>query len=159
MALVLRSSEFAAGEAIPTLYSRGGRNVSPPLEWSGAPPETRSYVILVEDPDAPRGTFRHWAAYDIPATTRELPADAGAASNPEGLRNAVNDFGNARYDGPQPPAGHGPHHYHFRLAALRTPHLDLPPTAKAIEVWQAAQPHVVAETELVGTFRSVPERQ
>jgi Raf kinase inhibitor-like YbhB/YbcL family protein len=152
MAFHLHSSAFADGETIPGKYVRKGKNVSPPLDWSDAPPETRSYVLLVEDPDAPSGTFRHWAAYDIPAITKELPEGAGSASNPEGVKHGVNDFGHAQYDGPQPPPGHGTHHYHFRLAALNTPHLDLPRQVRAMDVWKAAQPYITAETEIVGTF-------
>jgi Raf kinase inhibitor-like YbhB/YbcL family protein len=152
MAFGVSSPAFRNGEAIPGKYSRDGANVSPPLEWRDAPPETKSYVILVEDPDAPRGTFRHWAGYNIPANTRQLAEGAGSASSAEGLEHGVNDFGNAQYDGPQPPPGHGTHHYHFRIGALNVPRLDLPRQAKAREVWEAARPHIVAEAEIVGTF-------
>jgi Raf kinase inhibitor-like YbhB/YbcL family protein len=152
MAFALSSPAFSNDGPIPDKHSRDGGNVSPPLQWRDAPPEAKSYVVLVEDPDAPRGTFRHWAVYNIPADRRELPEGAGSASNVQGLKHGVNDFGNAQYDGPRPPLGHGTHHYHFRIAALTVASLDLPRQAAALDIWEAARPHIIAETELVGTY-------
>src|SRR5688572_18075434 len=126
MTLSISSTAFADGQRIPRPYTRDGGNVSPPLQWSGAPAKTRSFAVIVEDPDAPRGTFRHWAAYDIPPDQHGLEEDSGAAlpATP-GMRGTfrmvTNDFGATRYDGPQPPPGHGTHHYHFRLFALDVP--------------------------------------
>jgi Raf kinase inhibitor-like YbhB/YbcL family protein len=151
MPLTITSPAFRDGEVIPTGYTRDGENLSPLLEWRDAPPETQSFVLIVEDPDAPSGTFRHWAMYNIPASEAGLPEGASA----QGLRGAgegVNGFRNARYDGPQPPKGHGPHHYHFRLAALDVERLDMPASAKAEDVWTNAQPHIVAEAEVVGVY-------
>jgi Raf kinase inhibitor-like YbhB/YbcL family protein len=150
MPLTITSPAFKHGEVIPTRYTRDGENLSPPLEWRDAPPETKSYVLLIEDPDAPSGTFRHWAMYNIPASETGLPEGASG----QGLGDAgegVNGFGNARYDGPQPPKGHGPHHYHVRLAALDVPQLGIAASAQAEEVWARAQPHIIAEAELIGT--------
>jgi Raf kinase inhibitor-like YbhB/YbcL family protein len=152
MAFIMKSPAFADGHPIPARYTRDGENVSPALEWSGAPGETQSYAVIVEDPDAPSGTFQHWAIYNIPGDRTALPEGAGSGAQIGGLSQGVNDFGNARYDGPQPPRGHGPHHYHFRLAALNIPRLDVPASAKVVEVWEAARPHIVGETELVGTY-------
>jgi Raf kinase inhibitor-like YbhB/YbcL family protein len=151
MPLTIISPAFKQGEVIPTQYTQDGENVSPPLQWHGAPPETRSFVVLVEDPDAPSGTFRHWAIYNIPAGETGLPVGASGQGH-GGAGEGVNGFGNARYDGPQPPRGHGPHHYHFRLAALDVPNLDVPPSAKAEDIWAKAQPHIVAEAEVVGVY-------
>jgi Raf kinase inhibitor-like YbhB/YbcL family protein len=151
MALTITSPAFKPGEVIPTRYTRDGENMSPPLQWHGAPPETRSFVLLVEDPDAPSGMFRHWAMYNIPAGETGLPEGASGHGR-SGAGEGVNGFGNARYDGPQPPTGHGPHHYHFRLVALDVPNLDIPALAKAEDVWTTAQPRIVAETELVGVY-------
>jgi Raf kinase inhibitor-like YbhB/YbcL family protein len=151
MPLTITSPAFRNGAVIPTRYTRDGENLSPPLEWRDAPPETKSYLLLVEDPDAPSGTFRHWAMYNIPAGEAGLPEGASA----QGLRGEgerVNGFRNARYDGPQPPKGHGPHHYHFRLAALDVPRLDVAASAKAEEIWTRAQPHIIAEAEVVGVY-------
>lgn len=151
MPLTITSPAFKQGEVIPARYTRDGENVSPPLEWRGSPPETRSFVVLVEDPDAPSGTFRHWAMYNIPATATSLPEDASGQGR-GGTGEGVNGFGNARYDGPQPPKGHGPHHYHFRLAALDVPQLDIAASPRAEDVWAKARPHVVAEAEVVGVY-------
>lgn len=151
MTFALESPAFRNGGAIPRKYSRGGGNVSPPLSWQGAPAGTKSFVVIIEDPDAPSGTFRHWAAYDISADRSGLPEDAGAKSGR--FSQGVNDFGDAFYDGPQPPRGHGVHHYHFRLAALDVASLNL--TGKKVaEIWAKARPHILAETDLVGTFET-----
>jgi Raf kinase inhibitor-like YbhB/YbcL family protein len=151
MALTITSPAFMQGEVIPTQYTRDGENMSPPLAWHDSPPETKSFLILVEDPDAPSGTFRHWAMYNIPASETGLPEGASG----QGLGDAgegVNGFGNARYDGPQPPKGHGPHHYHVRLAALDVPQLAIAASAKAEDVWARAQPHIIGEAELIGIY-------
>lgn len=152
MAFVLSSPAFTQGQVIPKKYTCDGENVSPPLQWSGAPAGTRSFVLIVEDPDAPSGVFRHWAVYNLPPERTALPEGAGADAPPGGLSQGVNDFGHARYDGPCPPPGHGTHHYHFRLAALDTPRLALRPNARVAEIWRAAEPHILAEAELVGTY-------
>ena len=149
MPLTITSPAFKQGEVIPTRYTRDGENLSPPLEWRDAPPETRSFVLLVEDPDAPSGTFRHWAMYNIPASETGLPEGASGQGR-SGAGEGVNGFRNAHYDGPQPPKGHGPHHYHFRLAALDVPRLDMPASAKAEDIWAKAQPHIIAEAEMIG---------
>ena len=151
MPLTITSPAFKHGEVIPTRYTRDGENLSPPLEWRDAPPETKSFVLIVEDPDAPSGTFRHWALYNIPAGETGLLEGASA----QGLRGAgegVNGFRNTRYDGPQPPKGHGPHHYHFRLAALDVPRLAVAALAKAEDIWTKAQPHIIAEAEVIGVY-------
>src|SRR5215213_6057155 len=151
MPLTLTSPAFKQGKVIPIRHTRDGENLSPPLEWQDAPPETRSFMVLVEDPDAPSGTFRHWAMYNIPAG--EVGLQEGASGQGPGrAEEGVNGFGNACYDGPQPPKGHGPHHYHFRLAALDVPRLDVPASAKAEEIWTRAQPHIIAEAEVVGVY-------
>src|SRR5690606_24666805 len=111
MAFAMNSPAFADGDEIPRKYTRDGDNVPPPLEWRGAPAGTRSYALIVEDPDAPTGTFRHWGIYNIVAGRNRLPEGAGAGT--ESLGHGINDFGHARYDGPEPPEGHGVHHYHF----------------------------------------------
>jgi Raf kinase inhibitor-like YbhB/YbcL family protein len=152
MAFVLNSPAFAEGQTIPAKYTCDGENVSPPLQWSGAPAGTQSFVLIVEDPDAPSGVFRHWAVYNLPPERTSLPEGAGQGAQTEPLSQGINDFGHARYDGPCPPTGHGTHHYHFRLAALDTPRLVVPPKAKVAEIWRAAEPHILAQAELVGTY-------
>lgn len=152
MAFTLKSSAFADGDKIPPRYSRDGGNVSPPLEWTDAPQGTKSFVLAVEDPDAPSGTFRHWAVYNIDAQRNFLPEGTTAGAKTESLGHGVNDFGNPHYDGPQPPPGHGLHHYHFRLLALDAETLHLGEKAAVEDVLKQAELHVVGEAELVGTF-------
>lgn len=151
MPLTLTSPAFADGDTIPVKYTRDGENLSPPLKWNGAPDGTKSYAVVVEDPDAPNGTFRHFAAYDIPADRAELPQSVD--TGPErAITYARNDFGSEAYDGPEPPPGHGLHHYHFRLAALDVPTIKLPPDAGVEAVWREAQKHVIEQDEIVGTY-------
>jgi Raf kinase inhibitor-like YbhB/YbcL family protein len=151
MPLTITSPAFEHRGVLPTKYTRDGENVSPPLEWHDAPPETRSFVLLVEDPDAPSGTFQHWAMYNIPAGEAGLP-EGMSGRGPGGAGEGINGFGNARYDGPQPPKGHGPHHYHFKLAALDVPQIETAAPAKAEDIWTTALPHIIAEAELVGVY-------
>ncbi len=152
MALTLNIPGLQQNHRIPDRFSRDGGNVSPPVQWRGAPSGTRSFALVVEDPDAPKGTFRHWAAYNIPAGTETLPEGVGSSKPDATMQMAVNDFGNRRYDGPQPPAGHGTHHYHFRLFALDVPQLRIPGNSGAQEVLEAARSHALAEADVVGTF-------
>jgi len=154
MAFTIRSPAFTANARIPLQFTRNRGNVSPPVEWAGAPRGTRSFTLVVEDPDAPRGTFRHWAAYDIPADSQRLTAGAGSPEQGAALQMGRNDFGNDRYDGPQPPAGHGTHHYHFRLFALDVPELGVPAECGAEDILAAAEEHSIGEADIVGTFES-----
>jgi Raf kinase inhibitor-like YbhB/YbcL family protein len=158
MALTLTSPAFARNQKIPNQFSRDGGNVSPPIEWQGAPAGTRSFALVVEDPDAPRGTFRHWAAYDIPPDARRLTEGAGSRNQGSAIHMATNDFGNTQYDGPQPPPGHGVHHYHFRLFALDVPQLEVPPECRAKDVLDAARDHALAEADVVGVFEADTRR-
>jgi Raf kinase inhibitor-like YbhB/YbcL family protein len=144
--LSLTSDAFQSGGAIPSYHSCDGANQSPPLSWGEPPEGTKSFAIIVEDPDAPSGTFRHWGAFDIPASTTRLGAGQQAGTQ------AQNDFGNAGYGGPCPPKGHGTHHYHFKLFALDTEKLGLPSGAKVRDVEQAAEKHAIGRAELVGTY-------
>ena len=149
MAFHLESNAFGNGQLIPRKHVRDGDNLSPPLQWSGAPRETKSYVLIVEDPDAPGGTFRHWALFDIDPSCDHLVEASG-----RGVGHGVNDFGNLRYDGPQPPKGHGVHHYHFKLAALNVASLGLGDGAGIDRIWERAHGHILDEAELIGTFEA-----
>lgn len=153
MALQLTSPAFGQGEAIPKKYTCEGDDVSPPLRWQGAPAATKSFVLLCNDPDAPTGVFRHWAAYDIPAEQVEIAEGHGAETLAAGFKQAVNDFGKPGYGGPCPPRGHGTHHYHFRLMALVEDTLPAAPDADCAEIETIAERHVIEEVELVGTYR------
>lgn len=151
MTLTLTSPAFAEGQTIPVKHTRDGENLSPSLQWTGAPEGTKSYIVIVEDPDAPSGTFRHWAIYNIPADRDGLPQSVD--TGPErAMAYGRNDFGNARYDGPQPPKGHGIHHYHFRLGALDIPRLEIPADTGVQEIWREAEKHLIEEAGLTGTY-------
>jgi Raf kinase inhibitor-like YbhB/YbcL family protein len=153
MPLMLASPAFAPGGQIPSEYTCDGADISPPLSWSGVPPGTKSLILVVEDPDAPSGVFRHWAVFDIPPAAAGLAAGYGRNRPAAGFREARNDFGDQDYGGPCPPPGHGTHHYRFRLFALSRPTLELTPSATASSVLLAAQPYVIQQTELTGAYR------
>ena len=142
----LTSDAFQDGQPIPTQFSCDGANNSPALHWGDPPNGTRSFALVIDDPDAPGGTFRHWGVYDIPSSTRAigLGEKAGTEVN--------NDKGTLGYTGPCPPKGHGTHHYHFKLFALDADQLGLAPSATVIDVEQAASKHALAQGELVGTY-------
>jgi Raf kinase inhibitor-like YbhB/YbcL family protein len=152
MAFQLTSTAFKAGEHIPRRYTCDGDDRSPPLAWSGAPVGTKSFVLLCDDPDAPAGTWHHWALFDIPS--RLVHLDEGYSSHQRAVqaRQAVNDFGDVGYGGPCPPPGHGVHHYHFKLLALDVDKLKLSERSRCTEVDRAAKAHVLATAELIGLY-------
>jgi Raf kinase inhibitor-like YbhB/YbcL family protein len=152
MPLMLSSPAIPPGGAIALQYTCDGADISPPLTWSGVPQGTGSLVLVVSDPDAPSGVFYHWAAYEIPAGSPGLAAGYSTNHPGTGFREARNDFGKVGYSGPCPPRGHGIHHYHFRLLAIGRPTLELQPPATALDVLRAAQPYVIAQAELIGTY-------
>jgi Raf kinase inhibitor-like YbhB/YbcL family protein len=146
MPFTLTSSAFEPGHAIPARYTCDGEDVSPPLFWDAPPIGTGSLAIIVEDPDAPRGTFVHWIGWGLPPHLRELPEGV------EPPADGRNGFGTVGYRGPCPPPGHGVHRYFFRLYALeREPELE--PGATASEFHAAIVALIVDATELVGTYR------
>jgi Raf kinase inhibitor-like YbhB/YbcL family protein len=152
MSFRLTSPAFENGARIPTRFTCEGEDISPALEWSDQPAGTLSYLLLCDDPDAPAGTWHHWALYDIPADRIRLDQGFPARSEVEGARQAVNDFGRVGYGGPCPPPGHGTHHYRFRLLALDVAKLPSGAEAKCPEVEAAARPHALGEALLVGTY-------
>lgn len=141
----LRSDAFEEGQPIPPRHTCEGENISPPLAWTEAPEGTRSLALVVDDPDAPGGTFTHWVAWDID------PAPGGLGEGEAAPLEGGNDFGEQGYRGPCPPPGHGPHHYSFRLTALDA-ELDLEAGAAKQALERALEGHVVAVAELVGTY-------
>ncbi len=146
----LRSSAFGDSEKVPRRHTCDGEDVSPPLQWSGAPSETKSFALLCDDPDAPSGTWRHWAAYDIPEDRASLDEDESRFG--AGFKQAINDFGRSGYGGPCPPHRHGPHRYRFRLLALGVPALSLPDNPSCPQVETEARKHVLAEALLTGVY-------
>ena len=144
--IALSSDAFENGQPIPVQYSCDGNDQVPALHWDQAPAGTMSFALVLFDPDAPGGTFRHWGVFDIPASTREVGGTQRVGSEVQ------NDFGKAGYGGPCPPKGHGLHHYHFKLFALDTRSLDVSTSAKVVDVEHKAQRHAIAEGELIGTY-------
>jgi Raf kinase inhibitor-like YbhB/YbcL family protein len=161
MAFMLSSPAFKNGEEIPSRYTGDGANVSSPLEWSGAPSETRSFVLIKEDLDAPTRRARHWGLYDIMPERVMLPEAVGHGVKTEPIGHCINDFAHSHYDGPAPPDGDGPHRYLFTVAALDIA-VPVPiPKEPIADLWEAARSHIIAETSLLGTYsgrRRVPER-
>ena len=148
----LSSSAFSDGSAIPRRFTCDGEDLSPPLDWSDVPAGTRSFVLLCDDPDAPAGTWHHWAAYDIPAAQTGLALAAAQHADKQEFKQAINDFPRLGYGGPCPPRHHGPHHYHFRLLALSTDRLAMRRDPSCKDVERAARKHVLAEATLVGLY-------
>lgn len=145
--MTITSTAFQNDDPIPPEYGRKGKNINPPLTFSEIPDGAKSLVLIVEDPDAPSGTFAHWILYDIsPATLQILEGQL-----PMGAKQATNDFGQNGYGGPQSPSG--THRYHFKLFAL-----DVVLAANGREpqtrqdLYPAMDGHVLEQTELVGTF-------
>jgi hypothetical protein len=149
MALQLFSGAFADGGWIPALHSCQGADLSPALEWKGEPAGTRSFALIVEDPDAPVGTWCHWLLYDIAADVHGLPQ--GPKPAPPGV-SGKNDFGKPGYGGPCPPKGHGPHRYFFKLHALDVDTLGLPAGAGRGQLLRSLPGHVLAEAQYMGRF-------
>jgi hypothetical protein len=148
----LTSAAFTNGGPIPVRYTCDGEDLSPPLSWSGAPPGTKSFVLLCDDPDAPAGIWHHWAVFDVPPDVNKIEEGTPSREMVGAIRQALNDFGRFGYGGPCPPRGYGLHHYHFRLFALDVESLGLGGRARCGEVERAAHSHVLATAELVGTF-------
>jgi Raf kinase inhibitor-like YbhB/YbcL family protein len=144
--LLLTSDAFSDGGAIPPRFTCDGGGEIPLLKWSDPPTATKSFALVIDDPDAPGGTFRHWGVFDIRAAARFTGGEHSSGTE------ATNDFGNSGYGGPCPPEGNGPHHYHFKLFALDTEKLGLRAGAKIVDVENAARQHAIAKGELVGTY-------
>ena len=152
MRLILTSSVFGERTPIPSRYTCDGADVSPPLQWQGAPSMTRSFALLCTDPDAPGGTWHHWAVYDLPASVNALDEGVSPQADAPQCLQAVNDFGLRGYGGPCPPKQHAPHHYRFHLLALDVATLGLPDGAYGLDVEKAAAQHILAEAVLTGTY-------
>jgi Raf kinase inhibitor-like YbhB/YbcL family protein len=150
MTMSLTSTAFAAGESIPTKYTCDGENLSPPLQWDQPPAGTKSLALIVEDPDAPSGTFVHWVYYDLPPEMRGLPEGVSTDENPsQGGTNGKNGANAPGYTGPCPPSG--THRYFFRLYALDTK-LDAAAGLTKDALLQAMEGHVLAQGELMGVY-------
>ncbi len=151
--LVLTTSAFPSGQPIPAEHSCQGADRSPALTWSGDVAGVKSWTLVVDDPDAPGGTFVHWLAYDLPPATRGMPAGVPAGDSVAGGgQQGRNGFGSVGYRGPCPPRGHGPHRYVFTLSALDLASLGLPAGASRAQLDTAMRGHVLASATYTGTF-------
>jgi Raf kinase inhibitor-like YbhB/YbcL family protein len=150
MPFAMNSRAFKHGESIPVRHSCDGEDVSPELLWTDPPTGTRSFALIMDDPDAPRGTWVHWVLFNIPAAARGLPEGVSDADEqPDGGRHGENSWGRSGYGGPCPPSG--THRYFFKLYALdRT--LDLAAQASTADLEAAMQGHILAQAELMGTY-------
>ena len=148
----LTSTAFTEGTAIPAKYTCDARNVSPPLKWSGVPAGAKSLALIVDDPDAPSGTWVHWVLYDLSASVSELPEDVAKSQYVAGgAKQGLNDFKHLGYGGPCPPHGK-PHRYFFKLYVLDSL-LDLKPGLTKKDLESAMEKHVLAQGQLMGTYQ------
>ena len=154
MSIKITSTAFQPGGSIPSKYTCEDRDLSPPLAWSGPPPGTKTFALIVDDPDAPdparpQRVYVHWVLYNIPATAIALPENASKKGLPKGAVQGKNDWGKAEYGGPSPPIGR--HRYFFKLYALDTELTGLSsPTKHDLE--RAMNGHVLESGELVATY-------
>jgi len=152
MAFEFTSSEFKQNEAIPKQYTCDGSDISVPLSWKNAPEGSKSFALIADDPDAPRGTWVHWVLYDLPADVRELSAAIGREESLQnGAKQGKNDFGKIGYGGPCPPSGSA-HRYYFKLYALDQM-TGLQSKATKQQLLDAMKGHVLAEAQLIGTYK------
>jgi Raf kinase inhibitor-like YbhB/YbcL family protein len=153
MPLQLSSSAFSSGQTIPIKYTCEGQDLSPPLEWTGLPAETKSLALIIDDPDAPdpdapKMTWVHWILYNIPPSTKGL--SEGVTAFPSGTLEGLNDWKRTRYGGPCPPIGS--HRYFHKLYALDTVLSSLKQPTKA-QLEKAMEGHIIASAEYIGIYR------
>ncbi len=150
MRIEMASSAFEHGQAIPSLYTCDSADISPPIEWGPLPPGTATMALIVDDPDAPRGTWVHWVIYNIPSEDRWLEENIPHDKvQPDGCFQGINDFRKIGYGGPCPPGG--THRYFFKLYALDV-RLEIPPGATKDQLLGAMEGHIIAAGELMGTY-------
>ncbi|MBI4089510.1 MAG: YbhB/YbcL family Raf kinase inhibitor-like protein [Candidatus Levybacteria bacterium] len=144
--MTIISTAFHNNKYIPNKYTCDGENVNPPLTFSKVTRDTKSLVLIVEDPDAPMGVFTHWVVYDIPSSTLQILEDQVPAKSTQGMT----DFGKTAYGGPCPPSG--THRYFFKLFALDSP-LNLSEGATKDEVQMKMEGHILESSELIGLYK------
>jgi len=147
----ISSTAFAAGETIPKKFTCDGPDASPALSWTEPPAKTQSFALIMDDPDAPVGTWVHWVLFDLPLEARELAEGVAKQDQlPNGARQGRNDFGKIGYGGPCPPPGN-PHRYFFKLYALDAK-LNLKAGATKADVERAMKGHILAHAEVIGRY-------
>jgi Raf kinase inhibitor-like YbhB/YbcL family protein len=152
MSFAVRTDAFGNGAGIPAKYTCSGANLSPAVHWSEAPQAAKSLALIVDDPDAPGGTWTHWVIWDIPAQGAGLPEGVPHdESLSSGARQGKNDFGKVGYGGPCPPSGKQ-HRYFFRMYALDKV-LELMAGSERPDLEDAMKRHILAQAEWMGTFK------
>ena len=152
MSIQITSTAFSEGQPIPQKYTCQGSDFSPPLVWTNTPPNTKSFALIVDDPDAPAGIWVHWVLYDLPATATGLAENTPKSEQlPDGAKQGLNSGSRLGYGSPCPPSGK-PHRYFFKLYALDAP-LNLKPGATKKDLLKAMEGHVLAEGQLMGTYQ------
>jgi Raf kinase inhibitor-like YbhB/YbcL family protein len=143
MAFIVTTSAFHDGDTVPKQFTCDGADKPPQLEVSGVPAGTRSFALIMDDPDAPKGTFTHWLAYDIPANGNDLAVNQG--------KSLQNSFGRSGYGGPCPPPGHGTHRYFFTVYAVDVPSLGLKGDSRQ-DLENALKTHTLGTARVMGTY-------
>ena len=151
MTLSLSSTAFQEGEDIPITYTCDGQDISPPLMWGEPPPETQSFALIMDDPDAPGGVFTHWLLFNLSVDSRELLESVPHNELANGALQGQNDFGTNGYGGPCPPSRPA-HHYRFTIYALDQP-LDLMAGASRKQVIDAITGHILTRGQLIGMYQ------
>jgi len=148
----ITSNAFENNMSMPNTYTCDGKNINPPLAWSGIPSSTKSLALIEDDPDAPSGDWVHWLLWNIPPTVTSIPERFAPSASPEtaAIVEGTTSFFHAAYGGPCPPSG--THRYYFKLYALDTI-LSLPSTATKEDLLQAMQGHIIEQAELVGLYQ------
>jgi Raf kinase inhibitor-like YbhB/YbcL family protein len=149
VAFAVRVEGLSAGAEIPRRYTCDGEDIPPRVQWTDEPASTKSFAVIVDDPDAPGGTWTHWLVWDIPAGVRSLSPETQKI---QGVKSGTNDFGKRGYGGPCPPRGRGPHRYFFRVFALNVASLELREGANRMPVEEAIHRHLVAEASFMGRY-------
>src|ERR1700693_101409 len=157
MTIKVTSAAFQPNGSIPSKYTCEGQDNSPPLAWSAAPDGTKSFALIVDDPDAPdpakpQRVYVHWVVYDIPASATKLPENAAKSGMPSGAMHGTNDWGKQTYGGPCPPIGR--HRYFFKLYALDAQLKGLKKPTKG-QLEKAMRGHTLDNTQLIGTYEKV----
>jgi Raf kinase inhibitor-like YbhB/YbcL family protein len=148
--LTVTSSAFRDGGMIPGKYTADGEDISPPLQWNGVPSNAKSFALIADDPDAPRGTWVHWVLFNWPAAEKSVPENVPPQPNlGNGAKQGTNSFGKTGYGGPAPPSG--THRYFFKVYALDTM-LDLPRATKKADLLEAMNGHILAQGQIMGKY-------
>lgn len=151
MSFTISSPSFSSGGTIPTKFTCSGADISPELKWNDPPAATKSFALLVDDPDAPAGNWNHWTIWNLPASLRSLPEHFSKdARLSDGTEQGKNDFHKTGYNGPCPPPGK-PHRYYFKLFALDAM-LNLKAGAMKSDLEGAMKGHILAQAEWMGRF-------